>query len=343
VNELKPLQIHFEIKHSTNVDAEDIIRDITEGVDLSRVSVAGVFIAPFLDAEAIVHGLKGLFKFIGCTTLANYSKRTVSNNFRDETVSIIYLFDLPVVTVGHLKDIRKPGGRYAAFSLNDDTDDLIDSIEVFGGIAYHNDKDEGAVFLNGEVLKSGTVAVELSNVVINFSYACGWEPLPDTQVVTVTDADGLLVKAIDNQAATDFYLKTIHSCELFGFYPVKVVERGVIRTSVYANKDDGCIKFSAPIHVNEQIQVTFASRSDVLAAVGDLVKSKKSQIKKASFVFAVSCSARNHLLADIAHKEFEFIRELNPQALLVYLHGEFKPVQGKTVLENQHFILGIAE
>ena len=338
--------IYFEVRQSINTDAEDILKDVTEGIDISKVSVAAVFIAPNVDVKGVVAGIKGLFPFLGCTTQANFSKRVSATNYRDETVTVVYTFNLPALKLGLLKDIKVPGRKYAAFSVNDaQVEELISDVECFGGLAANGafGFEDCAVFLNGEIYTSTTVAVEINAVELDFSAACGWEKLAGCTAGVVTKSDGLTVERINDTKALDFYKSCIPAIELFGAYPVKVHERNVFRCVVSTNQALGTLSFSGPIRIGESLEIAHSRRHDILNSVSELINKNRKQMMKADFLFVVSCAARSHILADMACKEYELIREMNPSSLMIYLHGEFKPVNGRTELENQHFILGIAK
>lgn len=336
-------KLKISVRHSINVDPNLILSDITNDIDVSLVSFAGVFIAPHIDTLAVVRGLGGQFPFIGCTSLANYSKKTIASNFRYETVTVIYLMGVGDVRIGHLKDIKQPGCKYAAFSTRDpDLSNLLKSVECFGGIAADDWEFENAsVFANGEVYTSGTVAADLSSVGFDFFNASGWSPDVNAPIATISEVLGSKVFRLGDKTAVEFYSDAVHSSTLFPVYPLRVLGRDVLRAPLASNEADGSVTFSGDLYLGENVVLTYATRNQVLNSFKALLYENTDKVKRSPFVFAVSCAARNQILADLSHKEYEMLRELNPSSVLIYLYGEFLPMDGSTKLENQNIVLGM--
>lgn len=333
------------VRQSINVDPNAIVKDLIENISLPEVSFAVIFIAPQIDAEAVCAKLKGLFNFIGCTTLANYSRKFSASSYREETATVVYTMDAESAEIGFLKDIAEIKRKYVAFSVNDGCiEEILNKVECIGGIAADDwSFDSARVFLNGDVFDKGTVAADITDYLAAAKQTCGWSPIHDAEIGVITESDGCVVKRINEQTAVDFYLNSVPNASLFGAYPVQVIDRNVFRAPLLVDESEMTISFSGPVIEGEKVIITQATRNQVARASECLLSDVREDIANSSFVIAFSCAARNQLLADLAHKEYDLLRGINSNSLLVYLYGEFIPGNGTTKLENQHIVIGIAK
>lgn len=334
--------MRYVVRSSINVEPSDIVSDLICG--LQGVDVAGsmLFLAPDLDYEEVCKGLGGLIPFVGCTSLGNMSKKRGSNH-RDETALLVVFVGKPLMDLGPLDKIGIVGRKYMAFSSNDDNlGSLMEKYACLGGLAADDwTFDETAVFYNGKVLKSGTVGIDVTDLDTQTDLVSGWEPIPTCKIGVVTKAVGKVVYTIDDIAAVEYYNLSVPSPSLFGAHPALIASRGVMRASLGYDLEEGSVTFSDDIKVGESIVVTSATRNHIYESTRELIALNEQKIKQKDFILAFSCGARNKILADLAHKEFEFLREVNPNTVLVWLYGEFHPIKGKTSLENQHIVIGM--
>lgn len=332
------------ITQSINVEPQDIFNDLCEGVDFSANSAAILFIAPDIDYNEVNHLFAGKIPYIGCTTVANFSIKQSKTNGRDETASLV-LFpkcgDGKNPIIGTLKDISIEGAKYIAFSVaDDDLDAQLQGISVVGGLAADDwEFDSCKIFLNGKVLDSGTVALDISCYSTDTSSISGWTPIADSWPGIVTKAEGREVFEIAGISAFDFYQGALLHRDLFGACPLKLSSTGVLRAALTVNEEVGSITFSGEISEGETVTIMSATRAEVINSTQQLIIENKKDIISSDFVFAFSCAARNRILADLSHKEFDYLKEFKSEVILVSLYGEFTPFENDSLLENQHLVL----
>jgi hypothetical protein len=341
---LEILNLKYIVKRSVNVDYQCIVADLLETVDVSLVSGALLFVAPDIDYRSICASLKNIVPFIGCTTQFNMSaKKKLARKYRDETATMVFFFEHALQRIGHLDDIGEPGQRYFSFSLNDERIcDLLGRFECFGGVAWHEQSGEnGAVFLNGNVLASGTVALAMDYINAKTLTTCGWLPVNAAWRGRITDATGCVVHKISGVSAVDFYLSDVGDAGLFCMHPLLLENSREFRCVTGVDVEAGAISFSLPIAIGESVVITEATRMQVMNASQALVVQNVNEVRAAKLALAVSCFARNELLADLAHKEYDFLRDGINEVVLVSLSGEFVPDNGRTVYQNQHYVVGL--
>lgn len=330
------------VRSSKNVEVKDILGELLGGVDPDSVAGALLFVAPYIDWATLVVGIPSGIPFIGCTTLANYSGRWTSNG-RDET-AILVLFDGETkMKAGFLADIGELERTYIAFSSADNQlDSLLAKYRCMGGVAA-DDWEFGAtaVFSNGLAMESGTVAIDVSELDISGDLVSGWTTVAGCKPGVVEEVSGKTVKRISGVSAVEYYKRVVPTPELFGACPLRLLDTGVNRAALGYDLSKGEITFSGEIGVGEQVVVMSALRSEVYDSSLSISGRNADKLRASDLAIAFSCAARHQILADLAHKEHEFLKMYASRVVLVSLYAEFYPVGDRTIMENQHIVLGM--
>ncbi len=226
--------------------------------------------------------------------------------------------------------------------------ELGENFPIFGGAAGNaSNQAQTFQFFNTEVL-SDAVPVLLFAGNIHFSHgiACGWNPLGNQSRVTRSQKNR--VETIDDRPAIDFYEYYLgtrtHSVE----YPIAIFEADgnfYLRAPQSWDEEDGSITFFADVPENATIQITEASRDNILAAAEEsldrALESYPGEQPEAALFF--TCAFRKYILGTRTKEEYELVRDRFTQSLPsggFYTNGEISPIAPGTPtrFHNETFV-----
>lgn len=207
---------------------------------------------------------------------------------------------------------------------------------VFGGAAgtHWADGSEIFQFYGREVLTGAIPILLISGPVKHaFTIANSWRPVGRKAIVT--EARDRLVSKIGDLSAVDFYRYYLghHEAPAKEFI-LAVYEQNrsefYIRAPVKYH-DDGSVTFSETIPEGAEVQLTEATREDLIQDTISTTERLKVQSRewKPAIAFAFSCAFRKEILGTAAGKESDILKEILPPGLPIigfYSFGEIAPL-----------------
>ncbi len=205
-------------------------------------------------------------------------------------------------------------------------------------------------FFQNEVV-SDAVPVLLFSGNLKFSYgvASGWTPIGKRSCVT--KVDGNVLYEIDGQRALDFYQHYLGAERFTANYAIHALAVFEDDNSFYMrapngyDTDDGSVTFFSDIPKDAIVQITDASRENILQASETSLKQALTNFPGTNPAAAllISCAARRRILGTLTSKEFNLIQNNLPQTLPCcgfYAYGEIAPLttEGQTNFHNKTFV-----
>lgn len=204
-------------------------------------------------------------------------------------------------------------------------------VEVFGGIANSEtspDLKEARVFTKRGFSKTGAVALLLGGEELNVqcSYIGGWEPLG--QSYTVTDAQGSIIRRIENKPASRLYRKYLGIVGDEDFqadtleFPLILEKDGMECVRVLLRCDRaGEIEILDEVPVGTRLRLSYCDRETMLNCVKSGIKEMIDFAPEAIWLY--SCSSRRQFWGDEGISlETQLMDELAPTNGF-YTCGEF--------------------
>lgn len=215
---------------------------------------------------------------------------------------------------------------------------------VFGGGAgVYDPKLASVIFLNEEFLSQGTVAVAFSSSDLHIytQTFLGWRPL--SKEMTITGAEGGLLKTIDGERAFDVYSRYLNipnDKEFFANaleFPILIEKDGqtLARVPLYVN-DDGCIAFLADLETGQKFHIGYGE-PDLILGRSESVQKELSDFGPDS-IFLYACICRRFLLQDEENLEIQTFDRIAP-AVGFYTYGEFVRQNGRILLLNSTIVV----
>lgn len=180
--------------------------------------------------------------------------------------------------------------------------------------------------------------------------ASGWKPLGKKSKITKVEEN--VVYEIDGQRALDFYehyLGVDRFASAYAIHALAIFEADLenfyMRAPVSYDRQLGSITFFAGIPAGATVQITEASREEILNASMTSLKlaidSYPGDLPAVALL--VSCAARRRILGTQAKEEYEIIKDHLPKNLPCcgfYAYGEISPLEreGETQLHNKTFV-----
>ena len=223
-------------------------------------------------------------------------------------------------------------------------------VPVFGGLtAGQHSSQRTYQFCKTEVC-SNSVPVLLFSGPIKFSHgvANGWQPIG--KAGRVTKAINNVVYEIDHQPALSFYHHYLGALPPTSEYPLALLDAESDRCYMRApsglcDEDIGSITFFGSVPEQSVIQITEASRDDILAAsqqsVQQALASYPGTYPAAALFF--SCVGRRQLLGSRTKEEHAIAQQHLDRAIPscgFYTNGEISPLQDKglSYIHNETFV-----
>ncbi|MFN6569743.1 FIST signal transduction protein [Dendronalium sp. ChiSLP03b] len=228
---------------------------------------------------------------------------------------------------------------------------LGEHIPIIGGMAADDYTfDKTYQFFQDEVL-SDSVPVLLFSGRLLFSHgvASGWTPI--SQRGRVTKVDGNVVYEIDGQRALDFYQHYLGVEQFAANYAIHALavfedrDRFYMRAPNAYDRQSGSVTFFSDIPEQAVVQITDASRDDILLASEESLKNALADYSgvEPTAALLISCAARRRILGTLAREEYQLVKTRLPETLPCcgfYAYGEIAPLVsgGQTQFHNKTFV-----
>jgi hypothetical protein len=214
---------------------------------------------------------------------------------------------------------------------------LGEEFPIFGGMAA----DAAAFtcskqFYKTEVLQDAMPILLLAGDALRFSYgvAAGWQPISTAGRVTKVAPN--LVHEIDHKPALEFYRQNTGGLDPSPEHPVAVFNANqsdfFLRAFVKFDEDTGTIHCFADVPLDAKVQVSTASRSDILTAsklsAQQALESYPGSQPAAAIVF--TCNCRRRMLGSRIAEEYQIIQACLPTGTACsgfYTYGELSPLR----------------
>ena len=225
-------------------------------------------------------------------------------------------------------------------------DHLGKGFPIVGGVAADDWRFSSTLQFCGREIVSNGVPILLAYGALDYSIgiASGWAPLG--LEATVTSSEGARVRTIDDEPAADFYRRYLgQHVEGSPEYPIAITypDGTFALRAPFEHSDDGSVLFVGDVPTGSTVQLTRASRKEILAAsrasIGRAFDDFPGE-PDAAVLF--SCAARKHLLGTQTDQEYALLedRVAGVETCGFYTYGEIAPHErgGDTDFHNQTFI-----
>lgn len=211
-----------------------------------------------------------------------------------------------------------------------------------GGAGDYAAMERSAVFSGEEVLTTGAVAVVLSgrDLTVDIRTYLGWRPL--SKEMTITEAHGMTVTAVDDRPAFDVYSRYLGIPNDDDFFlnilefPFLIERNGrtVARVPVAVDAEGG-IQFVADVLEGETFRIGYGDPSLILADAKGIHQSAQAFSPQAVFLY--TCGCRRFLMQEDVALETEPFETLAP-TFGFYTYGEFLGTAGETQVLNSTMV-----
>jgi serine phosphatase RsbU (regulator of sigma subunit) len=240
-------------------------------------------------------------------------------------------------------DSYHPSFKAIVDSLNNE---LGPQCPVFGGGAGTLESEKPPLqFYGDEVLQNALpLLLFFGDLEFEFDVNNSWRPLG--MRARVTDVSGTTVQKIGDMKALDFYRYYIgpHGNPASEF-PLAVFDddenQFYARTPVDFDEDSGSVSFAGPIPLGATVQLTEASREQMVADTQTSIESafkQKIQTWQPSAALVFSCATRKGILGSRTPEELLILKKHLPVHVPImgfYCFGEFGPLQ-KNQISHMH-------
>jgi hypothetical protein len=373
------------VAHSGDVDALDAAHELVaqarQKLDGERPLVGLLFTAIDYEAEIILSTVLDAYpgiELIGCTTDGELSSEL--GFAEDSAVLCLIAGDEVNVACGVARNVssdpeaiirssveevaRRLGGE-ARLCLTTPTSMTVSdsaivrglrralgaATPIFGATAADQWRFTGTrQFFGSQVLEDAVPFVLLGGDVL-FSYAVkpGWSPLGRTGVVSL--AEGNVIKTIDEQPATEFYRHYLGSVDISQLveYPLAIFpgedDEFYLRACESIDEAKGWLNFFGDVPVGSRVQITQATRDDVLRSARDTLKEARDGYPGArpALLVCFVCSGHKQLLGSRTTEEGQMALEMIDDDVPIvgfYGYGEIAPISvgGTTHFHNETFV-----
>ncbi|MCB9750772.1 MAG: FIST C-terminal domain-containing protein [Myxococcales bacterium] len=213
---------------------------------------------------------------------------------------------------------------------------LGETFPILGGLASDQWRfKQTSQFFKTEVLHDALPILLIGGPArVSWGVASGWRALGEPQ--RVTESDGNVVARIGDRSALDYYKYYLGDHMLpSGESPLAVLEpsseRHYLRAPLAYDAERGTITFAGDVPLNATVQLTSASRDEIIAASRAATEEAKrgypGDKPEAALVF--SCAARKQLLGTRTREEEQIVKQTLALPVPVcgfYAYGEFAPL-----------------
>ncbi len=201
-------------------------------------------------------------------------------------------------------------------------------VPVFGGGAGVYDPNMlSMIFLGGKILTKGAIAVAFLSDTLQICTRTflGWRPL--SKEMTITEADGILLKKIDGERAFDVYSRYLNipnDQEFFSNaleFPILLHKNGemLARVPLFVT-EDGCIGFLADLESGETFHIGYGE-PELILNNSESIQRELIDFQPDS-ILLYSCICRRFLLQDDVNLVIQMFDNIAPTSGF-YTYGEF--------------------
>lgn len=205
-------------------------------------------------------------------------------------------------------------------------------------------------FFQDQVLTDALPVLLFSGkLLVSHGVASGWTPISPKS--RITKARGNTVYEIENQRALDFYQKYLGAETFATNYAIHALaifedkERFYMRAPNSYDSELGSVTFFADIPEQAIVQITDASREDILQASETSLQEAITHYPgtNPTSLLLVSCAARRRILGTLTSQEYKLASTRLPEGLACcgfYAYGEIAPLhqQGPSKFHNKTFV-----
>lgn len=184
------------------------------------------------------------------------------------------------------------------------------------------------IFLNEKIISKGAVAVSLNGEYLRVSqqYRLNWKKIG--KKMRITEAEGNIIKSIDNTPILELYEKYMGSDFALGLpetsgmeFPFIVKREGIdIARSLVQKLPDGSVSYHGDVKKGEKVQFSFGHIPVIIDEVGEECRRAAKFQPEGILIF--SCLARKNLLQKAINYELAPFGKIAPMAGFFTL-GEF--------------------
>lgn len=204
------------------------------------------------------------------------------------------------------------------------------------------------IFCGNKYYRHGLIAVVFAgeNLHISSHTYLGWQPL--SKEMTITEADGMVVRKIDDIRAFEIYQRylEINNDTNFFFnvqaFPFLLERNGqlIARVPFFVDQD-GNIEFVADLKAGEKFRIGYGNPETIVQNAKGMAAVMSDFEPDAIFLF--SCICHRFLMQNEADLEIQPISEIAPTTGF-YTYGEFYSDNGKIeVLNSTTIVVGMRE
>ena len=222
----------------------------------------------------------------------------------------------------------------------DGINSIDNKVVISGGIAGNsNSTDETYVFTENGVEKDSVVAVALNSkdLYVNNESNLNWVPIG--KEYEVTEAEGNVIKSIDNISAQEFYSKYLginnneQIARIGAKFPLMIKRNNrYMGNPVIKSVNDKEIIVSSKINIGEKIRIGYGDFREILMGSKSVYDKIKNYPSESLFIY--SCDSRKKFLKEIAAEEIAPISG-NSSTSGFYTFGEFNHVNNENIFYTE--------
>ena len=338
--------LRIGLGQAEGVDTETVVRQVISACNSEiegQVPQAGIlFAGPQFDHQSVLNLINDAYpgiELIGCTTAGSFS---TAYGFSDDDITLMVMCsdDLEIsagvgrnltndyraavieaVAMARPKIHREPSLCLTfpeAYDVRFEPvlktlgAELGAACPIFGGASatQWEDGTEILQFYRREVLTNAIPILLIAGPIKHaFAIANSWRPLGKKALVT--EAQGRLVRKLDQMKAVDFYRHYLgYHNDVAKEFVLAVYERGRDEFYIRAPMEyhhDGSVMFSESIPEGAQVQLAEATREDLIQDTLATSKNLKKSLAdwEPAVVMAFSCGYRKEILGTATQKELE--------------------------------------
>jgi hypothetical protein len=228
---------------------------------------------------------------------------------------------------------------------------LGEKVPIIGGMAADDYTFKQTYQFFDDRVLSDAIPVLLfwGELLVSHGVASGWTPISPPS--RVTKVQGNVVYEIADQRALDFYQYYLGAERFTANYAIHALavfedsDRFYMRAPNSYDKESGSVTFFADIPEGAIVQITDASREDILAASEASLKKALANYPgtKPSAIFLVSCAARRRILGTLTQQEYQLVKNHLSEELPCcgfYAYGEIAPLasHSQAKFHNKTFV-----
>ncbi|MEB3293532.1 MAG: FIST N-terminal domain-containing protein [Synechococcales bacterium] len=210
-------------------------------------------------------------------------------------------------------------------------------VPIIGGMTADDYTfDQTYQFFQDQVLSDSIPILLFSGrLQVSHGVASGWTPISPKG--RITKVKGNVVYEIEGQRALDFYQQYLGAERFTTNYAIHALavfedsERFYMRAPNHYDLESGCVTFFADIPDQAIVQITDASRENILAASETSLREAIAHYpgSEPAAALLVSCAARRRILGTLTSQEYQLVKTHLPPGLPCcgfYAYGEIAPL-----------------